>query len=496
MMVILGTVGCNLPDRNIQTPTMVPTITPQHTQVIPTATQSILTNTPESPSPTILNPIATILPQMTEQGIQYNNVFGITTYTLDGAGGLDQVAQAGTVWTRNGFIWETIEPNQGERNWNTELEQGLIRADTLGVELIMLIEGTPDWALKTDFQCGAVAAEKFPALAQFAYDLVKRYSGPPYNVRYWELWNEPDAAGLLGCWGDPSDPQYYGGYYYGQMLQVVYPRIKEADPRAQVLVGGLLMDCDPINPPEGRTCIESKFLTGILESGAGTYFDGVSFHAYDYYTGKGTYGNGNWNSYSNTTGPVSIAKARFLKDVLSSYGYGQKYLMNTETAVFWGPNVMDPLCDPSAPADVEVTKVYYVIHSYAVALAEGWKANVWYSAFGVRCSGLLDSDLSPTAGYYAFQFAQDKLGEAQYVRQVSEYEGVMGYEYETTGRKLWVLWSLDGLAHTIALPKQPVEVNRVGEDGQAVQVPLGLSLTVEDLSLIVNNSPVFIEFEK
>jgi hypothetical protein len=320
---------------------------------------------------------------------------------------------------------------------------------------------------------------------------VKRYSGPPYNVRYWELWNEPDAAGLLGCWGDPSDSQYYGGYYYGQMLQVVYPRMKEADPRAQVLVGGLLLDCDPDNPPEGMNCLPSRFLEGILESGAGPHFDGVSFHAYDYYTGKGTYGNGNWNSYSNTTGPVSITKARFLKDVLSSYGYGQKYLMNTETAVFAGPNVMDPPC--GAPEvkipDIEGTKVYYVIHSYAVAVAEGLKANVWYSAFGVRCSGLLDSDLSPKAGYYAYQFAQDKLGAAQYVRQVSEYEGVMGYEYETTGRKLWVLWSLDGLAHTITLPKQPVEVNRVEEDGRAVLEPT-------TGTVIIDLSPRFVEFSK
>ena len=207
--------------------------------------------------------------------------------------------------------------------------------------------------------------------------------------------------------------------------------------------------------------------------------------------GRVTYENGNWNSYSNTTGPVSIAKARYLKNLLASYGYGQKYLMNTETAVFWGPNVMDPPCD--APEDkvpdIEVTKVYYVIHSYAVALAEGWKANVWYSAFGVRCSGLLNSDLSPKAGYFAYQFAQQKLGEAQYVRQISEYEGVMGYAYETSGRQLWVLWSLDGLAHTIVLPKLPVEVNRVGEDGRAV-------LESNTGTVIIDYSPIFIEFSK
>ena len=54
------------------------------------------------------------------------NIFGITIYTLDEAGGLDQVAQVGTAWTRNGFNWNTIEPIQGLRNWNINLEQGLI----------------------------------------------------------------------------------------------------------------------------------------------------------------------------------------------------------------------------------------------------------------------------------------------------------------------------------------------------------------------------------
>lgn len=417
------------------------------------------------------------------------NVFGITLYSMDGAGGLNEAALAGTVWTRNAFIWSNIEPSMGERNWDLNLQQGLINAASLGLQPIMLIESTPDWALKVGYNCGAVAEDKFIALGQFAYDLVARYSAPPYNVRYWELWNEPDVEGALGCWGDVSDPSYYGGGYYGEMLKAVYPRIKEADPRAQVLVGGLLLDCDPQNPPVGKDCVSSKFLEGILASGAGSYFDGVSFHAYDFYTGKGSYVNDNWHSSSSTTGPASIAKTRYLKDVLAEYGYGLKYLMSTETAVFYGPNVMDPLCDPNAPPEVEITKVDYVIHSYAVAVAQGWKANVWYSAFGVRCSGLLNIDRTSKPAFIAYQFARQKLGEALFIRSISEYPGVMGYEYEITGRKLWVLWSLDGQQRLITLPNEPVEVNRVGEDGVAV-------LETSTNPITINLSPIFIEFYK
>jgi hypothetical protein len=258
-----------------------------------------------------------------------------------------------------------------------------------------------------------------------------------------------------------------------------------------VLVGGLLLDCDPNNPPEGRTCVESKFLTGILESGAGPNFDGVSFHAYDFYTGRDTYGNTSWGSSSSTTGPASIAKARYLREVLSSYGYGQKYLVSTETAVFFGPNVMEPPCvaPPENVPDIEATKVNYVVQSYAVAVAEGWKANIWYSAFGVRCSGLLNSDLIPDAGYYAYQFTQQKLGKAQFVRQISEYGGVMWYEYEIPGRKLWVIWAMDGQAHTIPLPVLPVEINKMGSDGQPVNEAISPNMTIDQY-------PRFIEFEE
>jgi hypothetical protein len=422
------------------------------------------------------------------------NVFGITIYTTNGGiQGLPQAAQAGTAWTRTDGVWSNIEPVPRERLWDSTFDHKIEDASFAGIQSIVILGGTPTWALKPGFACGAVDERNFSALGQFAYDLVKRYSVPPYNVHYWELWNEPDAAGLLGCWGDPNDTQYYGGYYYGQMLQVVYPQMKAADPQAQVLVGGLLLDCDPVNPPAGKNCISSRFINGILESGkasgSGPYFDGVAFHAYDYYGGNGTYSNSNWHSSSSTTGPVSIVKSNFLRGVLAQYGYGDRYLVETETALFWGPNVMDPPCAANEPVDMETTKVNYLVQSYAAAVAEGWKANIWYSVNGVRCSGLLKSDLSPTPAYYAYTFAEQKLENAVFAREITDFDGVMGYEYTTPGKRLWVVWSLDGQAVTINLPTQPSVVNRVGEDGKA-------SGEASERALTVDRFPIFIEFNR
>ena len=390
------------------------------------------------------------------------------------------------------MCWSCIEPNEGDRSWDISFDQEISNSVHSNIQPILVIGATPEWALKPGYVAGAVEEQKFNSLCDFAFDLVKRYSTPPYYIKYWELYNEPDVKGGLGDWGDPND-LYFGGGYYGEMLKVVYPRIKAADPQAQVLVGGLLLDCDPNNPPPRKSaiCKMSRFLEGILVSGAGPFFDGVSFHAYDYFTGKGTYGNNDWHTAWNTTGPVSITKANFIKTTLAKYGFPKKYLMNTENALFYGKNVIQPPCvetDSAILADIEVTKVYYVVHSYTTALAQGWKANVWFSALGVRCSGLLQADLSPLPAYYAFQFTSQKLQSAVFVKNLTEYAQVTGYKFRFRNRRIWVAWSFDGAPHTIDLPSLPVLVNRMGEDG----LPM---LETNAITQTINMAPLFIEFE-
>jgi len=294
--------------------------------------------------------------------------------------------------------------------------------------------------------------------------LVARYSVSPYNVKYWEIWNEPDIDPIYvspdspyGCWGDQNDA-YYGGGYYAEMLKAAYPQIKAADPQAQVLVGGLLLDCDP--RPEagcaavGHSSVPGKFLEGILINNGAPYFDGVSFHAYDYYFGQsGQYGNSNWQSAWNTTGSVLIAKAQFIQGLLGQYGVSGKFLMNTESAL---------LCNACSNDSVfETTKAYYVAQAYSAAIAKGLRANIWYSVMGWQNSGLLNPDLSPRPAYTAFQFARSELRDAAFAGDITgsdigDASSVKGYKFNRGDRRIWVLWSLDGAAHSINLPGVPL----------------------------------------
>jgi hypothetical protein len=436
----------------------------------PLAHQLFLPSIPQE----VINPLPTI--------------FGVEMFHLTDTSGAQQMFAAGTSWMRfswSGVQWSQVEAQQGIYDWSalSQLDNDLKIAAQHQVQALVVVRGTPDWAQQVPgAACGPILADKLGAFADFMYALVSRYRQAPYNIRYWEIWNEPDVApdqvapdSVWGCWGDPA-AEYYGGRYFGEMLSTIYPRIKEADPQAQVILGGLILDCDPDNPPTGKDCSSSKFFEGVLRNGNGANFDGVAFHAYDYYMGSlGSYFNPNWHSAWNTSGSVSNAKEEYLRNLLVKFDISGKFLMNTENAL---------LCDICAGNETfETTKAYYLTQVYGSAIANGLEANIWHKVFDWRGSGLLNTDLSPRPAYTAFQFARRELASALYRRQIVEYPGVKGFEFQRGSQFIWLVWSLDGDTHTISLPDAPLAVYDALGNPKALSDKLSIDLT-----------PYFIEF--
>ena len=253
------------------------------------------------------------------------------------------------------------------------------------------------------------------------------------------------------------------------------------DPLAQVLVGGLLLDCDPNQPPSGANCTSSKFLEGILNNNGAASFDGVSYHAYDYYGGvPGTYANTNWHTTWEAGGPSLINKGNYLLSLLKKFNAEGKYLLNTENAL---------LCD-SCMDDIEFenTKAYYLAEAYAGAIAQNLKANIWFSVIGEwgRNNGLLDkttAGLPPLPAYYAYKFAAQELDGVSYVGKVTSFPGVKGYEFSKADRHVWLLWSPDGSDITVDLLVVPMNVFDV--DGDPVPFT--------DERIIIQREPYYVE---
>jgi len=420
-------------------------------------------------------------------------VFGVELHDISTAGGLDLIAQAKTTWVRrNALVWSDIELTEGVYNWGAAayLEQEMINTSQKGLDLILVVRSTPVWAQwnvsdRNGYFCGPISPDKLQAFGNFMYEAVKRYSVAPYNVRYWQFWNEPDADyhfvsndSVYGCWGDQKD-SYYGGTYYAEALKALYPRVKQANPAAQVIIGGLLLGCN--------LCADGQrmFLEGILRHqdlngnfDGKNYFDGVAIHAYDNYRFTiGEYDNGGWGTSWNTTGPVLSAKAQFIKGVLNSYNASGKYLMGTEAAL--------RLCNTSPDPIFNTTKAYYIAQLYAVSIVEGLKATIWYDIIGGWCNtGLLNQDFSTTEAYTAFRAARDTLQDARFIRNLDMYPGVRGYEFDRGSRRVWILWSLDGNNHDITLPGTPLSARDV----------FNYPITINGANLTVTLAPTYLEW--
>ena len=127
--------------------------------------------------------------------------------------------------------------------------------------------------------------------ANYVYKVVSRYKN---QVRFYEIWNEPDysltvkselPAGVAGSWWttnpDPCDYALHAPVQcYIRMLRISYEVIKKFDPDGLIAVGGigypsfldvLLRQTD--NPKDGT-------ITKEYPNRGGAYFDVLSYHSY------------------------------------------------------------------------------------------------------------------------------------------------------------------------------------------------------------------------
>ena len=400
-----------------------------------------------------------------------------------------------TMMRHNGLLWPNVEPIEGQRDWTaaSDLEEKLERAAASGLSTILIVRGTPDWAqLVPGSFCGPIHPEKLSDYADFMVEAVSRYSQPPYNVKYWELGNEPDVDPLLvpsrsvfGCWGNYLAP-YYGGGYYADMLKVVYPAIKSADPEAKVLIGGLLLDCDPNLPPEGKDCSSGNFLEGILSNGGGDYFDMVSFHGYTPYFGPTTgfpyelYMDEHNPSWEHLGGVID-GKINFIRQVMDAYQIA-KPIYHTEGAL---------MCAEYNPTDCDSpdelffdAQADYAIRMFVRNWANGIAGTIWYQFEGPgwRYSGLLDENQNPKPVYEALDFLTKILSQTAYVGENTQFESLQGYEFSSPEKRILVLWS----------PEQVDIPIRVPDNTIMIFDKFGNEITPSGEELIIN-SPIYLE---
>jgi hypothetical protein len=203
-------------------------------------------------------------------------LFDPTAYNLGERIAFTRTKKAGAHYVKVFMRWYEVAPsdpasptNPGDPAYKWAVVDRFVRqARASGLEPVLTIHGTPDWArrdshCRADGACAPVAEE----LGFVARAAATRYSGHYGNlprVRYWQAWSEPNLKGFLM----PNSPGTYRN-----MLKYFSSALRKASRRNVVIAGGLA----PLARP-GATIGPLKFMRNLLARR--TSFDIWSTHPY------------------------------------------------------------------------------------------------------------------------------------------------------------------------------------------------------------------------
>ncbi|HEY8695793.1 MAG TPA: transporter substrate-binding domain-containing protein, partial [Chloroflexota bacterium] len=179
---------------------------------------------------------------------------------------LEMVREMGAAWDVEYFPWNYLQPN-GPNDWAwSHADLVVNHAQQQGLHLIVRFDGVPDWARPDLTGHSLLTPQHYADFARFVSAFAERYRG---KVDAYVIWNEPNVNYEWGY--RAPDPAAYG-----ELLRVVYPRLKQADPRAQVLAAALA----PNGDHSDKALSDLDYLQQLYDSGAKPYFDGIAAHAY------------------------------------------------------------------------------------------------------------------------------------------------------------------------------------------------------------------------
>jgi len=173
----------------------------------------------------------------------------------------------GAPWIVEFFPWAYYQGSDGDIAWEHP-DQVVNHAHAQGLKVIARIGLTPDWARPPDTPLTYLDADAYDDFAAFAAAFAERYRG---KVDYLVIGNEPNLSYEWGYRTTTAED-------YVDLLKVVYPAAKAANPDVQILAGALAPTLEPEGSPWGLN--DLQYLAQMYEGGAAPYFDGLAVHAY------------------------------------------------------------------------------------------------------------------------------------------------------------------------------------------------------------------------
>jgi hypothetical protein len=175
---------------------------------------------------------------------------------------LPQLRSLGAGLVRVYFYWSQVEPEPSR--YSFEAVDAFLEQLEGSEEVWVTVCSSSRWATRqaTDFLPPSPAKD-LEGYRRFVDRLVRHCGG---RVRYWQCDNEPSNVGLT--WAGTAEE-------YLAQLRVLYRAVKDADPRAAVVLGGAPYGL-PQSPPDSP---DRRFFDVLLRDGR-DHFDLFDLHLY------------------------------------------------------------------------------------------------------------------------------------------------------------------------------------------------------------------------
>ncbi len=176
---------------------------------------------------------------------------------------LSRLDGAGIRWVRFTVPWDSVEPERGRHEWGAadRIFEALARHPSLN--LLVVLDRSPEWARDVADAGNPLAPSHQRAdFGAFATAVARRYGG---QVRYYQIWNEPNIAPHWGA--HPADPAGYLG-----LLREAAVQIRASDNDSDIVLAALA----PTLESAGANMNEAAFLDALYQQGGRAWFDIVA----------------------------------------------------------------------------------------------------------------------------------------------------------------------------------------------------------------------------
>jgi hypothetical protein len=182
------------------------------------------------------------------------------------------------------LYWQVLEPNPGERHWQS-FDQMVGDAAAANVQVLPTLFASPSWAAGQPFHPPLGSDTAKAAWRAYVKDAVRRY-GP--NGTYWtssaflldHLGVQPRPIHVWQVWNEESSPSFWyrqpSAKGYADLLKMTTRALRSVDPNAKVILGGLF----PRPNRPGAIALGDYLKAFYKVRNIKSFFDGVAVHPY------------------------------------------------------------------------------------------------------------------------------------------------------------------------------------------------------------------------